>query len=96
VGRARALAAIRSALAIVVGRNGVPDPAAWLLARVKAFAVSPAGRAGQYTPHPATWFAQARFDDDPAEWSREREGNGQRPRATAKLAENIALRINNG
>lgn len=70
VGKAKALLAIGKALALIEARNGVPDAAAWLLERVQAFAKSPSGHAGQFTPHPATWFNQARYDDDPAEWSR--------------------------
>lgn len=69
VGRGKALEAIRKAMRRLVDR-GQPAPAAWLLARVRAFAASPAGQAGQYTPHPTTWFNQERYDDDDAEWQR--------------------------
>ncbi|MBN2130213.1 MAG: helix-turn-helix domain-containing protein [Sedimentisphaerales bacterium] len=69
VGRAKALQAIEKALQ-KIGDRGQVDPHAWLLGRVKAFAASPAGRAGQYTPHPTTWFNQDRFDDDDTEWRR--------------------------
>jgi hypothetical protein len=43
---------------------------AWLVERVKMFAASPAGRSGTFTPHPATWFNQSRYLDDPSEWYR--------------------------
>ena len=41
-----------------------------LMPKVVAFAASPAGRAGQYTPHPATWFNAGRWEDDPETWQR--------------------------
>lgn len=44
----------------------------WLIERVRTYAASPAGQAGQFTPHPSTWFNQERFNDDEAEWQRER------------------------
>jgi len=71
VGRAKALTAIAKALIMIQKRKNVPDTAEWLLDRVRAFAASPAGQAGQFTPHPTTWFNQGRYDDDEAEWSRE-------------------------
>lgn len=73
--RAAALKAISAALvkASQPGHEGNANPAAWLLARVEAYAASPAGRsppkdAGDFRPHPATWFNQERYHDDPAEW----------------------------
>jgi len=48
-----------------------PTPFDWLLGRVKAFATSPAGQAGKFTPHPATWFNGGRYEDDDAEWARD-------------------------
>ncbi len=42
----------------------------WLIGRVRQFANSPAGKAGKYTPHPATWFNRGSYDDDPTEWRR--------------------------
>lgn len=78
VGRAKALLAIERAI-----RGGVdPDH---LLERVRAFAESPAGRAGKFTPHPATWFNAGRWDDDPAEWQHAPGDNG-----TATAAERRA------
>ncbi len=50
-----------------------------LLATVKIFAKSKAGQAGQFCPHPATWFNQKRFEDNQDEWNRDR-GN-TRPNA---------------
>ena len=60
VGKKKALESIRRAL-----KTESPEH---LLGRTKAFAASPAGNRGKYTPHPATWFGQERYNDDPAEW----------------------------
>lgn len=68
-GRKTAIAKIEIALREISSRR--PDAATWLLGRVTAFARSPAGRAGKFTPHPATWFNQGRYDDDDAAWQRE-------------------------
>ena len=70
IGKAAATKAIRKSLAVVASRGG-PDPTGWLKARVEAYAASPAGQAGKFTPYPATWFNQGRYDDDESEWSRE-------------------------
>ncbi|HEX2972656.1 MAG TPA: hypothetical protein VHP11_10005 [Tepidisphaeraceae bacterium] len=70
VGKAAALKAIAKALAIIKTRPNKPaDPVRWLLERVESFAKSPAGQQGKYTPHPATWFNQGRYDDDSNEWN---------------------------
>lgn len=69
VGFQRARLAIAGALDVLRLR-GETDPAAWLQGRVRAFAASPAGNAGKFTPHAATWFADGRYDDDPAGWER--------------------------
>jgi hypothetical protein len=71
VGKGQALKAIAKAIKAIAGRADVSDPAAWLLERVQAFAASPAGQAGKFTPYPGAWFNAARYDDDPAEWNRE-------------------------
>lgn len=92
VSKASALKAIGKALDRIAGRPDAPaDPVAWLLDRVQAFAESPAGQAGRFTPHPATWFNSGRYDDDSSEWNRREDfksdhdderaaaaGNGQR------------------
>lgn len=63
-------AALRAACAAIaaIRDRGVPEPGSWLLGRVRAFARSPAGQAGRFTPHPATWLRAARYDDDDREW----------------------------
>jgi hypothetical protein len=55
----------------------------YLYRRVQAYARSPAGNDGEFTPHPATWFNDGRYDDDPKEWevkSSERGSNGKQGR----------------
>ena len=83
VGRAKAFAAWKIAV-----KARPPDE---LLAITERYAKSPAGNAGQFTPHPATWLSQARYDDDPREWEKERSdgkpkhrtGEGQKHPADA-------------
>lgn len=79
VGKTKALKAIGKALDDIARRKPAPaDPAAWLLERVRAFAASPAGKRGEFTPHPANWFLAARYDDDPREWGDREPRNGRR------------------
>lgn len=70
VGKGAALKAIRRAAEVVANRNGAADAGAWLLERVKAYAATRDGQDPKFTPHPATWFNQGRYDDDEQEWSR--------------------------
>lgn len=72
VGKRAALAAIRKALTEISGDGDFQDddPIAWLLTQVRSYAASPAGRQGQFTPHPTTWMAGGRYNDDQAEWQR--------------------------
>ncbi len=89
VGFQRARVAIGEALAVLKGRDE-PDPAAWLLGRVRAFASSPAGKRGKFTPHAANWFADGRYDDDPAAWERSDVGDkpeGMTPEKLARILE---------
>jgi DNA-binding MarR family transcriptional regulator len=74
VGKAVALKAIRKALATVADRAGPDVPADWLMARVVLYAAARRGQDQQFTPHPATWFNQGRYDDDPATWQAQRKG----------------------
>lgn len=39
-----------------------------LLEKTRLYAKARAGQDSQYTPHPATWYAQGRYEDDPAAW----------------------------
>jgi hypothetical protein len=70
IGRSAALKAIDKSIKLIALR-GEENPLGFLQDRVLAFAQSPAGQAGKYTPHPATWFNQSRYDDNPAEWRRD-------------------------
>lgn len=80
IGKGEAYRAIEKALVrLVKDGNRDPDPVSWLLARVQTFAHSPAGNAGSYTPHPATWFNADRFDDDPKEWERQKSNSHHAP-----------------
>jgi hypothetical protein len=40
----------------------------WLLEVTTVFGKSPSGNKGEYTPHPATWLNEGRYEDDQAEW----------------------------
>jgi uncharacterized protein YdaU (DUF1376 family) len=87
VGRAKAVAEIlRAAQSIQSGKDGVKleeaEAFAFLLGKVTAFAASAAGQAGEFTPHPATWFHQGRYLDDPKEWGR--TGDGQKEASNAR------------
>lgn len=55
-----------------------------ILEAVKAFAASPAGRRGRYTPHFATWLNGQRWTDDRAAW--EVAGQTDNPRDAARAA----------
>ena len=61
VARPAAIQAIRRALQ---GRDFD-----WLLWRVQKYAECVEGSSKKFIPHPATWFNQARYDDDPKEWA---------------------------
>lgn len=63
-----AIAAIQKAL--------TKKSAAHLFERTTAYAKTQVA-GDQFTPHPATWFNQERYDDDPREWNRK---NGSPPK----------------
>ena len=78
VGRRAALLEIDRAIRRIVhgeaGRQmGEQEALECMQATVIAYASSPAGQAGTFTPHPRTWFHQSRYLDDPKEWFK----NGQ-------------------
>ena len=91
VGKVDALRAIERAIARVMAGDLQSPPMGKAEALKKlelatvAFAKSPAGKAGRFTPHPATWYNKGRYDDDPATWnrveeSRPRPGEFQKPK----------------
>lgn len=75
VGMGRAMEEIRAAVAhLRTGKDWPPmkppEALELLFQKVSAFARSPAGNAGDYTPHPARWFREKRYLDDEKEWQR--------------------------
>lgn len=75
VGKGKAIPAIERAVAHLAKESDLPKMTApealeYLHRRVQAFARSPAGQAGEYTPHAATWFNGKRYLDDDSEWQR--------------------------
>jgi uncharacterized protein YdaU (DUF1376 family) len=83
VGKAKAIAAIEKAVESLGTGKDWPklveaEALDFLHKGVVEFAASPAGKAGEFTPHPATWFNQARYLDDPKEWKRNNDGTGNR------------------
>ena len=94
IGKAAALKSINKALTKIAKRPDISDPAGWLLERVQMFAQSSAGRAGKFTPHPSTWFNQARFDDDPREWGKSNgnpDDNAARVRGNTDRFANVRM-----
>jgi hypothetical protein len=100
VARAIALKAIEKSITTVAKRgttenheafNGEIDLAAgWLKSRTILYAGSPQGQRKdkEHTPHPATWFNGARYDDDAEEWNHVGTGKGSAPRAFEQLGGN--------
>lgn len=72
VGKRDALVAIEKAAGLLTSWKPRFDSKlkalSFLKERAIAFAMSPAGRRGQMTPHPATWFKRGSYEDDPEEW----------------------------
>lgn len=94
VGKQDAIRAIEKTIVGLLDSKRFEDEAeasAWLLTRVETFSKSPAGQAGEYTPHPATWFNKGRFDDDDSEWQRKNVMHGSSraddPRGNAAAVE---------
>lgn len=73
VGRPEGLKAISKAVRKIQKQFHLADneAAEYLHKAVLEFARSPAGQRGTYTPHPATWMNQERWNDDRTEWYRE-------------------------
>lgn len=81
VARGAGLKAIAKAISTVAKRGATnlhPDSggdtaraAEWLKGRTSAYAESPQGKRTDknYIPYPASWFNDARYDDDPSEWN---------------------------
>jgi len=70
VARETALKSIAAAIARIAAEpDAPPDIGAWLLQRTRLFAQSDKGNAGEYTPHPSTWFNAGRYHDDETTWT---------------------------
>lgn len=89
VGRQAALTKIDAA-AERLAKEGATEPHQHLLEQTRAYAaaVKPLLEQGAdrgLIPHPATWYGQGRYDDDPAEWpvTLERSLRDGRPREAA-------------
>lgn len=94
VGKRKALAAIEQSInRLLRGEQGSPfsnsdEALAFLVQRTKAFAKSPKGQAGDYTPHPATWFNRSSYLDDDEVWYGGQNGNSNhRPRGNPQCAD---------
>ncbi len=85
VGRKAAIVKINVAIKDVAKRADIDDPSGWLLKQVQQYANSPKLKETelQYIPHPATWFNQARYDDEPSAWGI----TGQQATTAADLAD---------
>lgn len=80
VGRPAAIKAIQRALSVV--------EADMLLELTSAYAKSVEGADPQFIPHPATWFNQERYNDDPKTWPRsDRRDRAQSNRNTGTANE---------
>lgn len=95
VAKAKALRAIEKAVDHLATGRDLPrmdesQALEYLRGRVLAFARSPAGQAGDFTPHPATWFNTQRYLDDEREWHKGGSNNGGRNRSQARTDSNIA------
>jgi len=96
VGKADALTAIGKARKRLASRDE-PDPGGFLLQRVREYADARKfvcdrdPTAEPYTPHPATWFNQGRYDDDPSEWRKVRNGTTEKKPRPAPLTEAVSF-----
>jgi hypothetical protein len=72
------------------------DAVEGLLRATQAFARSPAGRKGNFTPHPATWFNRSSYLDSPEEWHREESKNDSKQLAQAERNAEVFDRVLRG
>lgn len=86
VGRRAAIIAIDRAAARLVAEGALDCPYSTLLQSAQQYAAA-VGRWPKeqrvFVPHPATWFNQERYMDDPAEW----EYKGQLTPATSQFSQ---------
>lgn len=87
VGKRAALRAIGEALHRLAPERFGGDAdaaAAFLAAKAAEYAASPqvSTTPDDFLPHPATWFNEGRYDDDPGEWARRRGSENTPPQPT--------------
>jgi hypothetical protein len=69
LGKQDGLKAIRAAMNRLEKRKDLKEtPFEYLFRKTLAYAASPAGQRGKFTPYPGTWFRAGHYDDNPAEW----------------------------
>jgi hypothetical protein len=96
VARAAAYKAIDQALTRIANEKCCPreDAADFLYQAVVKFSESPAGKKGEFTPHPSTWMNKDKFWDDPEEWWRvNTNGNGSNSDEQAGIIRAAAERV---
>ena len=88
MGKNDALKAITKAIRRVSEARGCDLTAAvaHLSERSAAFAKSPSGQSGKFTPYPATWFNAGRYEDDETEWHNNKEKSKGEQRLEQSLA----------
>ena len=79
------------ALDLIAKRDGIEDPASWLLSRVKTYAVSPAGQAPTTPDDERRWYCrtfmkEGHYDDPESEWRRPNRGIAPKPRVQGREA----------
>jgi hypothetical protein len=79
VGKQDASTAYGRAIARIATGRGLSktDAHLLLLETTSRYAVTPAGNAGTFTPHPATWLNRGSYEDDPSEWTLKEPQNGK-------------------
>lgn len=71
-------------------RPPVGDPVQYLIERTNAFAASPKGCQGRFTPDPANWFRGEGYDDDPETWQLPDPNGVERLNGTGRRAITLA------
>jgi len=89
IGKRAAIRAIQNAVQrLIQGETGSPmewrQAEAFLASKSTDFGCSIAGSRGVFTPHPATWFNESRYLDDPEEWNKTTPKEEQEMRRVAE------------
>jgi hypothetical protein len=82
VAKVAALDAIRMAVARLTSERHdkltIAEAINFLERKTQSFARSPTGNQGMYTPYPATWFNEGRYEDDESEWGKAKQSKETR------------------